>query len=61
MDPNENLKEQLALANHMLDLDPDEVDPDDAQRLVELVESLDKWIHSGGFFPSRWTKIGGRK
>jgi hypothetical protein len=56
MDPDVNLREQLQLCRHLLDLEPEELDPDDVQRLCELVESLDDWILRGGFLPKRWKK-----
>jgi hypothetical protein len=64
MDPNANLDEQLKLAQSIvfrLD-DPDEQDYDvgdvvqDAERLAELVISLNQWIAGGGFLPRRWAQ-----
>ena len=54
MDPNENLKEQLEISNHILDTYPEETDLDDANRLAELVYTLNHWIASGGFLPKVW-------
>lgn len=48
MDPDENLKEQLEIAEG----DDDE----DLARLAELVSGLDGWIERGGFLPQRWAK-----
>jgi hypothetical protein len=54
MDPNENLKQQLAIARAIL------ADKSDhsfgAVQLAELVEALDGWITKGGFLPDRWRK-----
>lgn len=54
MDPDTNLCEQLAIAERMLN---DEENPDyltDAQRLAELVVSLDTWIRNQGYLPQPW-------
>jgi hypothetical protein len=61
MDPNENLKEQLRLANEMVDAAEDtdpsvQIDPKDAYRLAELVLALDGWLASRGFYPDRWLR-----
>ncbi len=55
MDPNENLNEQLRLADIIQDgmLGPD-YDLADIDRLAELVIALDEWITKGGFIPQRW-------
>lgn len=50
MDPEENLKQQLELANKEEEID--------TERLKELVVSLDTWISSGGFLPKRWEMNG---
>lgn len=58
MDPNENLKEQLQLAQNILNettlswrnSNPNEV------KLAKLVLTLDKWILQGGFLPDSWLK-----
>ena len=67
MDPNANLKEQLALAQEILDIwdrwDDDNLRfgvgrpllvSDKASRLAELVQALDGWLSNGGSPPSRW-------
>lgn len=60
MDPNANLEEQLEIAARILDYsdDPDvpeeNIDPDDALRLAELVQALHDWISGGGFLPAKW-------
>lgn len=62
MDPDANLTEQVALANHILEA-ADSPDPealshalwDDGERLAELVLSLDTWIKSGGYLPLCWS------
>lgn len=61
MDPNENLTEQLSLAQGLVDIDPDNMDTrvgfdllSDAARLAELVIALDRWIRQGGFRPTAW-------
>lgn len=58
MDPNANLKEMLQLATTMQeDYDDEEgngIDQDDANRLAELVQSLNRWIMMGGFLPKDW-------
>ena len=58
MDPDANLKEQLELARSILE-DGEELAGDDelvnsAERLAELVQTLDGWINSRGFLPKRW-------
>ncbi len=58
MDPDENLKELLALARE-LQATLDGGDPSDDEkvsRLVELALALDTWLRRGGFLPSRWTR-----
>ena len=30
----------------------------DAEQLVELVQSLDDWLSSGGFLPADWSRHG---
>ena len=52
MDPNSNLTEQLRLAEKML-RDP-AINPDDSERLAEIVLALDGWIRGGGFLPDGW-------
>lgn len=58
MDPNENLKESLAISKRIINnFDKDgasAVDWADAVRLAELVKALDGWISNGGFLPGRW-------
>lgn len=58
MDPNENLRLQLRISKSiMAAIDKGKsVDEEDANRLAELVESLDQWILRGGFLPKRWKR-----
>ena len=51
MDPNENLKEQLALATSIVN---EECDETEAPRLAELVLAMHEWITRGGFIPAAW-------
>jgi hypothetical protein len=57
MDPVANLKEQRALAAHIIVLaDREDGDPNGelaecASRLAELVQALDEWRTRGGFDP----------
>lgn len=58
MDPNENLREQLELAQKLRDdfsLDDLQVDRA-AMRLAELVLALDEWLRKGGFYPRAWLR-----
>jgi hypothetical protein len=64
MDPNENLKRQLELAQLVEDLS-ESGGVDDAGRVIEaaveladLVRALDAWVRSGGFPPDAWTTGG---
>jgi hypothetical protein len=50
MDPDKNLKDQLDLANDLLEEDDDEK----SLRLAELVLDLNEWILKGGFLPKDW-------
>lgn len=67
MDPNANLREQLALARSLISQnDADEndggtIDVCDATRLAELVVALHEWIDGGGFLPAAWRKTGHAK
>ena len=54
MDPNSNLKEQLHLAQHIINTDDPTVRVGAAIRLAELVEALDEWLRRGGFRPAAW-------
>ncbi len=58
MDPDINLRSQLARARGILQAVDDgmRVYEPDAERLAELVVALDEWITKGGFLPERWTK-----
>jgi hypothetical protein len=62
MDPNANLKEQLALAQDLLDridehgYDYPALSDGNVECLCELVLALNNWIAGGGFLPSRWQK-----
>lgn len=62
MDPNENLREQLKLANRILATPYGEdsfVSETDARDLAELVIGLNEWITKGGFLPAAWSKSRG--
>lgn len=52
--PDSNLEEQLKIAERLVDRDP--TNWEDAQRLAELVVTMDEWIGSGGFMPKRWRR-----
>lgn len=68
MDPDANLREQLEVSRGILEAWDDcnadgtltsaqaEFVADEANRLAELIESLDNWIRKGGFIPARWRK-----
>lgn len=53
MDPVANINEQRQLARRIQDATDrsDRPDPDDVDRLVELVLALDEWRRAGGFDP----------
>ena len=53
MDPDENLKEQLYLAQRVLGI-PNGYNLHDADRLAELVISLHEWMEKGGMPPKAW-------
>lgn len=50
MDPDENLKQQIALCEKL----SGEEHGDDVDRLVELVLALHEWLTRGGFPPKAW-------
>lgn len=54
MNPDENLKRQLLLAQTIQDAPGEDGAPDAANELAELVIALDEWIKNGGFLPRRW-------
>jgi hypothetical protein len=56
MDPDANLKEQLELANKILEGDSENWASDNAERLAELVISLNEWLTHDGFKPRAWEK-----
>lgn len=57
MDPDANLKEQLAIANAIVREAWGHGAPTEREeRLAELVLALDTWITSRGFVPARWSK-----
>ena len=58
VDPDENLKQQLALASHIVWAAEEgrKVTTDDAHQLAELVINLHDWIRKGGFLPACWRK-----
>lgn len=54
MDPNATLTEIRAIvAEHN---GREFMSDDTADRLTELVESLDEWLSRGGFLPSDWAR-----
>jgi len=52
MDPDANLEEQLSLAQSFVETG--DGDPEDLERLAELVLALHEWIQKGGALPSAW-------
>ncbi len=59
MDPTANLEEQRKLVEEVQNGIGDwRTFGENATRLAELAEALDKWISSGGFLPAQWK--GGR-
>ena len=61
MDPTENLRDQLELANKIANYThtgPTWTDPSYlwATELAERVLALNEWIRRGGFLPEQWTK-----
>lgn len=60
MDPDANLKEQLALAEMIIQYHDDgeeaDIDEQDVLRLAELVQALNGWIKGGGFLPQAWRR-----
>ncbi len=66
MDPNANLVELSDLAEHVhaiedhcnadgtFTLEQQAALIDDAQRMADLIEALDRWIRGGGFLPRAW-------
>lgn len=62
MNPDENLREQLAIVARMekrayLDAETEATDAaDDADRLADLVSALDGWLRGGGFLPKAWQR-----
>jgi hypothetical protein len=53
MDPEANLRRQLAIARAAVYAEAD--DPTLVE-LAELVLALDEWIARGGFLPPRWAR-----
>ncbi len=56
MDVDENLREQLELANRIIDRHNggEPADESEVDRLAELILALDEWIRKGGMLPRRW-------
>ena len=52
MDPNACLKELRELGKHFENVPSLE----DAYRMAELFDALDKWISKGGFLPKAWSR-----
>jgi hypothetical protein len=64
MDPDANLKEQLAIASNFLqryDAESGDHDAfmllDEGARLAELVCALDSWLKRGGYLPEKWKQL----
>ncbi len=59
MDPTENLKEQLKIANYVAtnfgSIDTEDFE-DKALRLSELVLALNEWLSKDGYAPTQWCK-----
>lgn len=55
MDPNENLRLQLKLAEYLVDNDPKPGEFESTE-LAELVLDLHEWLRKGGFLPSAWAR-----
>jgi hypothetical protein len=51
MDPNENLRRQLAIARAAVNVEGAD---DTLVELSELVLALDEWMRLGSFLPARW-------
>jgi hypothetical protein len=56
MDPDENLRQQRALAARLIEATENgrEVSEDDVLELSELVVALDNWMAAGGLPPDAW-------
>ena len=54
MDPNAALTEIRNLASQALE--PSGLEPDEHERLAEVVEALDEWLSKGGFLPEPWER-----
>lgn len=63
MDPTENLRMQLRIADRLIEADDKDLRPlpTDAVALAELVIALDEWVKAGGFLPSQWLEARGMK
>ena len=55
IDPDANLREQLALAKSIID-DEFEVDSGDAEALAQRVVELAAWLSRGGVLPRDWQR-----
>lgn len=58
MDPDENLRQQRAIRETILNNKEDYIDPGDALELIELMAALDEWISKGGALPKAWLQAG---
>lgn len=56
MDPNETLTEIRALIARQA-TEPYGLDCWGTDRLVDLIDGLDRWITYGGFLPDLWQEI----
>lgn len=54
MDPDANLAEQLELARSFVETG--DGDPEDLERLAQLVIALYEWIENGGALPAAWVR-----
>ncbi len=51
MDPTANVKEQRELCKAIRG----DIKLSDVERLLDLVESLDRWLVGNGHYPLQWT------
>lgn len=64
MDPDANLEKTRKLVSRLIkaiDFSPDEgegfsFDTDDVNTLLDMIQSLDRWLSKGGFLPADWAK-----
>jgi len=60
MDPDQTLRRMRELSKRMLndyyDGEGNGIDQDDANLLVELMNSMDEWLSAKGFLPQDWRR-----